>query len=281
MNQDFFLQSKVAAITGAAGGLGTGIAKRLAGLGASVALLEPGIERLVSLASELTDSGATVLNVACNVTDAASTRYAAAQVLSSFGRIDVLVNNAGVLARPSALESISLEDWDRSLAVNLTGALLCTASFGAAMLEAGAGSIVNIASIAAYSPNTSVAYSVSKAGLLALTRHTAVEWAPRGIRANSVSPGFIRTPLSEVHYANPDLLQLRTQATPVRRLGTVDDVAAIVGFLASPASAFINGEDIVADGGFLNTALMHVHDPAQQYGGTHQADLSAFARLGR
>lgn len=279
MSQDLFLHGKVAVITGAAGGLGTGIAKRLSGLGASVVLLEPDADRLAPLASELTRAGATVLYLACDVTDAGSTQNAAAQALARFGHIDVLVNNAGVLVRPSPLETVSLDDWNRSLAVNLTGALLCTASFGAAILKSAAGSIVNIASIAAYSPNTSVAYSVTKAGLLALTRHTAVEWGPRGVRANAVSPGFIRTPLSEVHYANTDLLQLRTQATPIRRLGTVDDVAAIVGFLASPASAFINGEDIVADGGFLNTTLVHVHDPAQQYGGTHQADLSAYARL--
>jgi NAD(P)-dependent dehydrogenase (short-subunit alcohol dehydrogenase family) len=280
MNQDLFLAGKVAVITGAAGGLGAGFAKRLAGLGAHVALLEPDVERLTALEQELNHAGATALSVACDVTDAASTQRAAAQVMHRFGKIDVLVNNAGVLVRPAPLESVSLDDWNLSLAVNLTGAFLCTSNIGAVMLEHGGGSIVNIASIAAYNPNTSVPYSVTKAGLLALTRHTAVEWGPRGVRANAVSPGFIRTPLSEVHYGNADLLQLRTQSTPARRLGTVEDIAAIVGFLASPASAFINGEDIVVDGGFLNTALMHVHDLAHQYGGTHQADLSAHARLG-
>lgn len=281
MNQDLLLHGKVAVVTGAAGGLGTGIAKRLSALGAIVVLLEPELIRLATLAGELSRAGATVLSLACDVSDATSIQNARAQVLARFGRIDVLVNNAGVLVPPSALAAVSLDDWNRSIAVNLTGALLCTAKFGEAMHDAATGSIVNIASIAAYSPNTSVAYSVTKAGLLALTRHTAVEWGPRGVRANAVSPGFVRTPLSEVHYANADLLRLRTQATPIRRLGTVDDVAAIVGFLASPASALINGEDIVADGGFVNTTLMHVHDRAHQYGGTHQADLSAYARLGQ
>jgi hypothetical protein len=91
--------------------------------------------------------------------------------------------------------------------------------------------------------------------------------------------GFLRTPLSERHYADPDMLQLRTQVIPVRRLGTAPDIASIVGFLASDASSFINGQDVVADGRFLTAPLMHVHSPQHQYGGTHQADLSAFARL--
>jgi NAD(P)-dependent dehydrogenase (short-subunit alcohol dehydrogenase family) len=165
------------------------------------------------------------------------------------------------------------------MAVNLTGVFLCTREFGRAMLERASGSIVNIGSIGAQSPNTSPPYSVTKAGVLALTRHSAVEWGPMGVRTNSVSPGFLRTPLSEVHYTNPDMLQLRTQVIPVRRLGTVDDIAAVVGFLASDAAAFVNGQDVVADGGFLHTTLMHVHKHADQYGGTHQADLSPFARL--
>ena len=115
--------------------------------------------------------------------------------------------------------------------------------------------------------------------MLALTRHTAVEWGPMGVRTNSVSPGFIRTPLSEVHYADPDVLQLRTQTTPLRRLGQVDDIACVVAFLASDAAAFVNGQDLIADGGFLNATLTHVQRYADQYGGTHQADLGPFARM--
>ncbi|MCW5654348.1 SDR family oxidoreductase [Hydrogenophaga sp.] len=273
------LDARVAVITGAAGGLGAGIARHLARLGAHLALLEPRGESLDNLIEELRGCGATVQAVACDVTDESAVARAAQTVLAQQGRCDILVNNAGILVPASPLEKLSLSDWNRSMAVNLTGVLLCTQSFGRAMLRQASGSIINIGSIGAQSPNTSPPYSVTKAGVLALTRHTAVEWGPMGVRTNSVSPGFLRTPLSEVHYANPDMLQLRTQVIPVRRLGTADDIAAVVAFLASDAAAFVNGQDIVADGGFLHTTLMHVHKHADQYGGTHQADLSPFARL--
>jgi len=280
VNDQHRLDGRVAVITGAAGGLGSGIARHLAQLGAHLVLLEPRVESLQPLCGELRDGGAQVQELACDVTDEASVARAAQAVNDQHGgRCDILVNNAGILVPASPLEALSLADWNRSMAVNLTGVFLCTREFGRAMLRRASGSIVNIGSIGAQSPNTSPPYSVTKAGVLALTRHTAVEWGPMGVRTNSVSPGFLRTPLSEVHYANPDMLQLRTQVIPLRRLGTVDDIAAVVGFLASDAAGFINGEDIVADGGFLHTTLMHVHKHADQYGGTHQADLSPFARL--
>ncbi len=279
MNDKHRLDGRVAVITGAAGGLGAGIARHLAQLGARLALLEPRAQSLQALEQELHAGGAQVQALACDVTDETAVARAADAVAARQGRCDILVNNAGILVPASPLEKLSLESWNRSMAVNLTGVFLCTRAFGQAMLRQASGSIVNIGSIGAQSPNTSPPYSVTKAGVLALTRHTAVEWGPKGVRTNSVSPGFLRTPLSEVHYANPDMLQLRTQVIPLRRLGTVDDIAAVVGFLASDAAAFVNGQDLVADGGFLHTTLMHVHRHADQYGGTHQADLSPFARL--
>lgn len=279
MNDPHRLDGRVAVITGAAGGLGTGIARYLAHLGAHLVLLEPRLENLQALEQELQGLGAQVQSVACDVTDEAAVAQAGDAVAVQHGRCDILVNNAGILVPASPLEKLSLVDWNRSMAVNLTGVFLCTREFGRVMLRRASGSIVNIGSIGAHSPNSSPPYSVTKAGVLALTRHTAVEWGPMGVRTNSVSPGFLRTPLSEVHYANPDMLQLRTQVIPVRRLGTVDDIAAVVAFLASDAAAFVNGQDVVADGGFLHTTLMHVHQHADQYGGSHQADLSAFARL--
>ena len=273
------LAGRVAVITGAAGGLGSGIARHLGGLGARLALLDLNLDTLAPLQDELRGSGIDTFAAACDVTSEGSVALAAQQVLAHFGQCDILVNNAGILAPPGPLASLALESWNRSVAVNLTGVFLCTREFGKPMLKQARGSIVNIGSVAAQSPNTSPPYSVTKAAVLALTRHTAVEWGPMGVRTNSVSPGFLMTPLSAVHYANPDMLQLRTQVIPLRRLGTTDDIAAVVAFLASDAAAFVNGEDIVADGGFLHTTLMHVQKPAEQYGGTHQADLSAITRL--
>ncbi|MGI4812569.1 MAG: SDR family oxidoreductase, partial [Janthinobacterium lividum] len=117
------------------------------------------------------------------------------------------------------------------------------------------------------SANASPPYSIAKAGVLALTRHTAVEWGPQGVRTNSVSPGFIRTPLSEVHYSNQALLQTRVSMVPMRRLGATAEVAAAVCYLAGDGAGYINGQDLVVDGGFLETTLMHAQAPDDQYGG--------------
>lgn len=260
------LDGRVAVVTGAAGGIGAAIVERLAAQGASVALLDlPGTAaELERLRGTLPTRG---LAGVCDIADPASVAAAADLVRARLGGCDILVNNAGVLGRHASLDGMDLADWDRLMGVNLRGPFLCTRAFGAHMLARGRGSIVNIGSIAAGKPNASPAYSVSKAGVLALTRHTAVEWGPRGIRANAVSPGFIRTPLSAVHYANDELLQWRTRLVPVRRLGATHDIADAVAYLASDAAGFVNGQDLVVDGGFLETPLMHAQPPADQYGG--------------
>ena len=134
------------------------------------------------------------------------------------------------------------------------------------MLQSKKGTIVNVASIAGSKANASPSYSVSKAAVLALTRHTAVEWGPRGIRANSVSPGFIQTPLSAAHYTNEEQTKHRTGLVPVRRLGTPRDIGNAVAFLASDAASFITGQELIVDGGFLEATLMHAQPKADQYG---------------
>lgn len=260
------LDGRVAVVTGAAGGIGAAIAERLAALGARVALLDlpRTADQLEKQRQALPIRGLAGL---CDIADPDSVAAAADLVRAQLGGCDILVNNAGVLGRHAALDGVDLEDWDRLMNINLRGPFLCTRAFGAHMLARGRGSIVNIGSIAAGKPNASSAYSVSKAGVLALTRHTAVEWGPRGIRTNAVSPGFIRTPLSAVHYANDELLQSRTRLVPVRRLGATHDIADAVAYLASDAAGFVNGQDLVVDGGFLETPLMHAQPQADQYGG--------------
>ena len=260
------LDGLVAVVTGAAGGIGGAIVDRLAELGASVALVD--LERtLPELTRRASGALTRCIPAVCDVGDEASIRAAASAVGEQLGGCDILVNNAGILAPPSSMEDLTTQWWNRTMGVNLRGPFLCTRIFGAFMLQKRKGSIVNIGSIAAFSPNASAPYSVSKAGLLALTRHTAVEWGPRGIRANSVSPGFIRTLLSESQYAGTDLLQIRTNMVPVRRLGSNTDIANAVAYLASDASDFVNGQDLVVDGGFLQTTLMHAQPRADQYGG--------------
>lgn len=246
--QPFSLDGTVAVVTGASGGLGGSICDHLYALGADVVevdLHNPATPELVSGR----------LRVRADVGDAASVAALGALVRERFGRCDVLVNNAAISATATPLETFPLETWDRIFSVNLRGALLCAQALVPLMLARGRGSIVNIASIAAQAPSRNGAYGAAKAGLRGLTQQMAVEWGPRGVRANSVSPGMIRTPLSEVHYQEPGKLQVRESRIPVRRVGMPQDIGGVVAFLASEASAYVNGQDLVVDGGFLKAPL--------------------------
>jgi NAD(P)-dependent dehydrogenase (short-subunit alcohol dehydrogenase family) len=272
---DHGLQGRVAAITGAGGGMAEALLDRFVELGAALVLLEANEASLDRAVNRMKSKGASLKAIVCDVSDESRVSMAAQQMREIFGKCDILINNAGVLGPPVPLEKLSGRDWDESLRANLQSVFLCTRYFGELMLEQRKGSIVNIGSIAARSPNACAPYSASKAGVLAFTRHTAVEWGPRGIRANSVSPGFVRTPLSERAYAGTDMLALRTAMVPLRRIGTAADVAAAAGFLASDAAAFITGQDLVVDGGFLQTALIHAQPLADQYGGILQSNTDS------
>ncbi|MCR4470428.1 SDR family NAD(P)-dependent oxidoreductase [Burkholderia sp. SCN-KJ] len=260
------LKGKVAAVTGAAGGIGQAITRLLVEQGASVALVDISAEAMAPLVETLCTEGHDVFAVVCDVSDEQAVCDAANAVSERYGNCDILVNNAAILPPPSSLETLSSSDVQKALSVNLMSVFHCTRYFGEMMLRVRRGSIVNIGSTAAHSPNTSAPYGVTKAAVLALTRHTAVEWGPRGVRCNSVSPGFVRTPLSEAQYTT-DLYEKRVGMVPLRRLASTDEVAQAVTFFASDASAYITGQDVTVDGGFLQTTLMHAQRPEHQYGG--------------
>lgn len=249
------LAGKVAVVTGASGGLGLAISQHLRALGAAVVQADTSYT-----ATPVEADG--MLAVHCDIADAGSVAAMAELTRSRFGRCDVLVNNAAISGAPVGLEALPLALWDRIFNVNLRGALLCAQALVPMMFARQAGSIVNVASIAAQAPTRVGAYGPTKAALQALTRQMAVEWGPRGLRANSVSPGMIRTPLSEVHYREPAALQARTSRIPARRLGLPADIASAVSFLASDASTYINGQDLVVDGGFLKAGLNNLYNDA-------------------
>ena len=265
---DARLEGRVAVVTGAAGGIAQGIVEHLARLGADLVLLDINEQGLTALRDRLCADGRRVLALRCDVSDPQQVAATADQVEQEFDGCDLLVNNAGRLPAASSIERQSVQAWDDSMAVNVRGVFLCTQHFGRFMLRRQAGSIVNIASIGAGAPNASPPYAAAKAAVIAFTRQTAVEWGPRGVRANAVSPGFVRTPLSEHMYATTNMAQLRSAMVPLRRLGVPADIAGAVAFLLSDAAAYVNGQDLQVDGGFMQTTLMHAQLHEQQYGGT-------------
>jgi NAD(P)-dependent dehydrogenase (short-subunit alcohol dehydrogenase family) len=244
------LKGRTCVITGAAGGIGSGIARAAVAVGASVVLLDRDGAGCEDVAAKLRAEGGEALALECDTADEKSVAAAAAEARRHAGRIDVLVNNAGFL-RPGPIAEISRADWDAMLGVNLTGYLLCAQAFGKAMIEAGRGSLVHVASIAAsHAQPRSGAYSASKAGVVILSRQLAVEWGPSGVRSNVVSPGLIRTPLSESFYQAPGITEQRSAMVASRRIGRPDDIADVVLFLASDRASYVNGAEIIVDGGF-------------------------------
>ena len=249
------LEGRACVVTGAGSGIGAGIAHAFAAVGAHVALVDRNLEAAEAVAADLRATGATAHAIACDVADERSVADAAEATRAAIGPVSVLVNNAGLL-RAGLLDKVSLADWNQAIAVNLTGYLLCARAFGHDMLAAGKGSLVHVASIAALNPQTnSGSYSPSKAGVLLLSRQLAAEWGPRGVRSNAVLPGMIRTALSAKFYEEPGFEARRAAATASRRIGEPDDLAGPALFLASDRAGYVNGAEVLVDGG-LDCMLM-------------------------
>ena len=246
------LEERVALVTGAGSGIGRVTAQALAEAGADVIVTElpERLDRARETVAELQALGCRALALPLDVRDAASVAALVPAATAGFGRVDVLVNNAGVQIPRSALE-VSESDWDAVVDVNLRGAFFVAQAVGRAMTEAGSGAIVNIASqmgLVGYYKRA--AYCSAKAGLVNLTRVLALEWAPRGVRVNAVAPTFVRTPLTASTFADPELAEDIPRRIPLGRLAQPEDVAAAVVFLASPAAAMITGHTLPVDGGW-------------------------------
>ncbi|KHQ51854.1 MULTISPECIES: SDR family NAD(P)-dependent oxidoreductase [Mameliella] len=238
----------VALITGASRGIGRASALRLARAGMNVLLHGTDTAKLEELAQEVTANGAQAAILAGDVADPKTASRAVEATLARFGRIDVLVNNAGINTRSSTLE-MPLDDWQRVMDVNLNGTLHFCRAVLPTMIAQGRGSIVNVSSTTAKTPhrNAAPAYGASKAAVNYLTMHLAQEMAPNGIRVNAVCPGPVETDMSDQWSA--EYRKTVTARVPLGRLGTPEEIAEIVAFLASDASGFITGETINANGG--------------------------------
>lgn len=262
MTNDWLDISKsVCTVSGAGGGIGRKIAIDFARQGAKVALLDLNIEAAETVAEEIRALGCEALAIKTDIADLASVEAARTAIEAKLGVSDVLVNNAAAI-RNGALSSLSVEDWNLVLNVNLTGFFITSQVFGNAMMENGGGSIIHVASLAGSSPQpTSGAYSTSKAGVLMMSRNLAMEWGPKGVRSNVVSPAMVLTPLSEVVYADPKIKKLREESVPVRRIGMPQDISDAVVYLASPRSSYVTGQEILVDGGWSTTLLATVPRP--------------------
>ena len=249
----FRLDGKVALVTGGGSGIGRATAAALAGAGAAVAVLDIDPTRAEIAAREIAAGGPAASAHQADVTDKDSVERAVDAAAAQHGGLDILVNSAGIGIRRAAVE-LPLSDWDKVVAVNLTGVFLCSQAAASVMLHKGSGAIVNLASIMGFSggglyPN--VSYQATKGGVVNMTRALAVEWAPSGIRVNAVAPTWVRTNLTAALLDQPGIVERIATLTPLKRLATPDEIAWAILYLASPAAAMVTGHTLAVDGGFL------------------------------
>lgn len=251
MLEHFNFSNKVVIVTGGATGIGAACAEMFAQLGAKLVIASRNMERLSAKAAFIKQQYNTdCLPLECDVRDEAAVQNMVAQTLQHFGRIDVLVNNAGgTHMRP--IESIDAARWHRSFAINVDAAFYCTQAVGKFFRQQGGGSIVNISSMAGEKGTLNgAAYSSAKAALQMFTRVCAAEWGPLGIRINCVAPGMILSDIAKEHLTASGIdIEAGIKSFPLQRAGTPEDVAQAVIFLASSAASYITGETICINGG--------------------------------
>jgi NAD(P)-dependent dehydrogenase (short-subunit alcohol dehydrogenase family) len=243
-------QRRVAFVTGASTGIGAAVAIALASDGWNVAIAATRLARLRDTARKLENSSARITQVALDLRSLASVKAAVAKVFKAFGRLDVLVNNAGVTLRKPALE-VTVDEWGTVMQTNVRGTFFLTQQVARRMIARGApGCIINVASTHGLVgfPNRAV-YGISKAAVIHMTRMLAIEWADHGIRVNAIAPGTVDTPSRAKALADPRTKKIMLDRIPLHRFAIAREVAAVVRFLASPDAAYMTGQTLVFDGG--------------------------------
>ena len=257
MNALFSLEKKVAIVTGGNGGIGNGIARGFASMGADVVIVARNSQKTETAANEIMEAfGVRCLGLLCDVTDETAVKQMAERVHQELGRIDILVNNAGINIRKLP-QDYNASEWDQVLAGNLRSAFLCSKSVYPAMKAGGGGKIINIGSMTSIFGGAKLApYSASKGGIVQMTRSLACAWAEENIQVNAILPGFINTELTQQARKDiPGLNETVIGRTPTRRWGEPRDLQGAAIFLASPASDFVTGVALPVDGGYSSNLL--------------------------
>ena len=257
-NDIFDLSGKTALVTGASSGLGVTFASALLANGASVVICARRAELLKSVARDLDPSGERVLALPCDVADASQVARMAGRSIDHFGRVDVLVNNAGIDSEGSPFaERIADRDFAETVRVNLLGVWHCTRILGTEMIaDGGGGSIINISSIGGLGGSKAMmspGYSAAKAGVVNLTQNIAANWADRGVRVNCIAPGYFPSELSEFVRTNPPVTEHVQAQVPIGRFGEPSELIGVLLLLASSAGSYITGQTVNVDGGFSAT----------------------------
>ena len=249
------LDGKTAVVVGGTSGIGRAIAHGLAEAGANVVATSRRIEEVDKTASEIEEKGRQTLRITSDVSNKSTLENLLTECLSAFGRVDILVNSAGVTKRTPTLD-LAEDEWNWIMETNLTGTLRACQVFGKQMVEQKYGRIINIASLSTFVALYEVAaYAASKAAVASLTKSLAIEWSQRGVNVNAIAPGVFKTAL------NTNLLESTERGkefllrTPMKRFGKVEELAGAAVFLASEAASFVNGEILVVDGGFLASGV--------------------------